>query len=53
MPQKSHINAQCRHLLALLLCLGFYSVQAQENPSLNTSDAGSSILSLVTTLIKR
>ena len=33
MPQKSHINAQCRHLLALLLCLGFYSVQAQENPS--------------------
>lgn len=33
MPQKSHIKAQCRYLLALLLCLGFYSVQAQENPS--------------------
>ena len=33
MPQKSHIKAQCRYLLALLLCLGFYSAQAQENPS--------------------
>jgi len=33
MPQKSHIKAEFRHLLAFFLCLGFFSVQAQENPS--------------------